>query len=87
MREALNRPTRRLNRRAAGGLLCLGCIGQRFGTLKYDTEAMKITNNPEADKMLKGPAVRAGIRMTGASAFRNRIRLLISQWKTFADES
>ncbi|MBN2211397.1 MAG: DUF1080 domain-containing protein [Sedimentisphaerales bacterium] len=40
-------------------LLCLGCIGQRFGgALKYDAEAMKITNHPEADKMLKGPAVR-----------------------------
>jgi len=42
-------------------LLCLGCIGQRFGgTLKYDAEAMKITNHPEADKMLKGPVVRQG---------------------------
>jgi predicted dehydrogenase len=42
-------------------LLCLGCIGQRFGgTLKYDAEAMKITNNPEANKMLMGPAVREG---------------------------
>lgn len=42
-------------------MLCLGCIGQRFGgTLEYDAAAMKITNNPEADKMLKGPAVRDG---------------------------
>ncbi|MBE0534701.1 MAG: DUF1080 domain-containing protein [Phycisphaerae bacterium] len=42
-------------------LLCLGCIGQRFGgTLKYDADAMKITNHPEADKMLRGPAVREG---------------------------
>jgi len=42
-------------------LLCLGCIGQRFGgTLLYDAEAMKITNHPEADQMLKGPAVRDG---------------------------
>lgn len=40
-------------------LLCLGCIGQRFGgTLKYDAAAMKITNHTEADRMLKGPAVR-----------------------------
>jgi len=40
-------------------MLCLGCIGQRFGgTLKYDAEAMKITNHPEADAMLRGPAVR-----------------------------
>lgn len=40
-------------------VLCLGCIGQRFGgTLKYDAAAMKITNNPEADKMLRGPEVR-----------------------------
>lgn len=42
-------------------LLCLGCIGQRFGgTLHYDAEAMKITNHAEADKMLRGPAVRDG---------------------------
>ncbi len=42
-------------------MLCLGCIGQRFGgTLKYDAAAMKITNHPEADKMLKGPDVRPG---------------------------
>ena len=42
-------------------LLCLGCIGQRFGgTLKYDAKAMKITNHPEADKMLRGPQVRDG---------------------------
>ncbi len=42
-------------------LLCLGCIGQRFGgTLQYDAQAMKITNNPKADAMLKGPKVRAG---------------------------
>ncbi|MCD6392979.1 MAG: Gfo/Idh/MocA family oxidoreductase [Planctomycetes bacterium] len=42
-------------------LLCLGCIGQRFGgTLKYDAAAMRITNHPEANKMLKGPAVRQG---------------------------
>ena len=40
-------------------MLCLGCIGQRFGsTLKYDAKAMKITNNAEANAMLKGPAVR-----------------------------
>ncbi len=40
-------------------MLCLGCIGQRFGgTLKYDAEAMKITNNSEADAMLRGPEVR-----------------------------
>lgn len=40
-------------------MLCLGCIGQRFGgTLKYDAEAMAITNHPEANAMLKGPAVR-----------------------------
>ncbi len=40
-------------------MLCLGCIGQRFGgTLKYDAEAMKITNHPEANEMLKGPKVR-----------------------------
>jgi hypothetical protein len=40
-------------------LLCLGCIGQRFGgTLKYDAKAMRITNNAEADKMLHGPEVR-----------------------------
>ena len=42
-------------------VFCLGCIGQRFGgTLKYDAEAMKITNHPEANAMLKGPAVREG---------------------------
>ena len=41
-------------------LLCLGCIGQRFGgTLKYDGKAMKITNNTEANKMLYGPTVRS----------------------------
>jgi len=40
-------------------MLCLGCIGQRLGgTLNYDAEAMKITNNPQADAMLKGPDVR-----------------------------
>jgi predicted dehydrogenase len=42
-------------------MLCLGCIGQRFGgTLQYDAEAMKITNHAEADAMLKGPQVRSG---------------------------
>ncbi len=42
-------------------MLCLGCIGQRFGgTLEYDAEAMKITNHPQADAMLKGPEVRKG---------------------------
>ncbi len=42
-------------------MLCLGCIGQRFGgTLIYDAEAMKITNHEEADKMLRGPEVRDG---------------------------
>lgn len=42
-------------------MLCLGCIGQRFGgTLTYDAAAMRITNHPEADAMLKGPEVRAG---------------------------
>jgi len=45
-------------------LLCLGCIGQRFGgTLKYDSDRMKITNNPEADKMLRGDTPRS--RWTG----------------------
>jgi len=40
-------------------MLCLGCIGQRFGgTLKYDAKAMKITNHPQADAMLRGPKVR-----------------------------
>ncbi len=40
-------------------MLCLGCIGQRFGgTLQYDAAAMKITNHPEANKMLTGPEVR-----------------------------
>lgn len=42
-------------------LLCLGCIGQRFGgTLQYDADAMRITNHAEADAMLKGPQVRPG---------------------------
>jgi predicted dehydrogenase len=42
-------------------MLCLGCIGQRFGgTLKYDVDTMTITNNDEANAMLKGPAVREG---------------------------
>ncbi len=42
-------------------LLCLGCIGQRFGgTLKYDAKTMKITNNTQANKMLTGPEVRDG---------------------------
>ena len=42
-------------------LLCLGCIGQRFGgTLKYDAAAMQITNHAEANAMLKGPQVRDG---------------------------
>ncbi len=40
-------------------MLCLGCIGQRFGgTLKYDAQSMRITNHPQANAMLKGPAVR-----------------------------
>ncbi len=40
-------------------MLCLGCVGQKFGgTLKYDAKAMKITNHPEANAMLKGPEVR-----------------------------
>jgi hypothetical protein len=40
-------------------MLALGCVGQRFGgTLKYDAKAMKITNHPEADAMLRGPKVR-----------------------------
>lgn len=42
-------------------LLCLGCIGQRFGgTLLYDAERMEITNHAEANAMLKGPEVRGG---------------------------
>ena len=42
-------------------LLCLGCIGQRFGgTLEYDAKAMQITNHPEANAMLKGPRIRDG---------------------------
>lgn len=42
-------------------VLCLGCIGQRFGgTLRYDGEAMKITNHAEANAMLRGPQVREG---------------------------
>ncbi len=42
-------------------LLCLGCIGQRFGgTLQYDAAAMAFANNPAANAMLKGPQVRAG---------------------------
>ena len=42
-------------------MLCLGCVGQRFGgTLKYDADTMTITNNDEANAMLKGPAVREG---------------------------
>ena len=40
-------------------MLALGCLGQRYGgTLEYDAGAMKITNNAQADAMLKGPAVR-----------------------------
>jgi predicted dehydrogenase len=40
-------------------MLCLGCIGQKFGgTLTYDAKAMKITNNAEANNMLMGPEVR-----------------------------
>lgn len=40
-------------------MLCLGCIGQRFGgTLKYDAQTMTITNHAQANAMLKGPAVR-----------------------------
>jgi hypothetical protein len=40
-------------------MLCLGCIGQRFGgTLKYDAKTMTITNHAEANAMLKGPAAR-----------------------------
>ena len=42
-------------------VLALGCVGQRFGgVLKYDAKTMRITNNPEANKMLKGPEVRDG---------------------------
>ncbi|MCI0498379.1 MAG: DUF1080 domain-containing protein [Planctomycetales bacterium] len=42
-------------------LLCLGCIGQRFGgTLQYDAAAMAITNHEQANAMLTGPQVRAG---------------------------
>lgn len=40
-------------------MLCLGCIGQRYGgSLMYDANAMKITNHEAADRMLKGPEVR-----------------------------
>jgi hypothetical protein len=74
-------------------LLCLGCIGQRFGgTLKYDAEAMKITNNPEADKMLRGPAVREGWdsydRQRPAASKKSRIMSAdIVEWENlFVDE-
>ncbi|AQT70232.1 Endo-1,4-beta-xylanase B precursor [Anaerohalosphaera lusitana] len=40
-------------------MLCLGCVGQKYpGTLKYDAKTMTITNNAEANKMLRGPEVR-----------------------------
>ena len=42
-------------------VLALGCVGQKFGgVLKYDAANMRITNNPEADKMLRGSEVRDG---------------------------
>jgi hypothetical protein len=42
-------------------LLCLGCIGQRFGgTLQYDADTMQFANHPQATAMLKGPEVRSG---------------------------
>jgi predicted dehydrogenase len=42
-------------------VLLLGVIAQRYeGVLKYDTDAMKITNNPAADAMLKNYAPRQG---------------------------
>ena len=42
-------------------MLALGCVGQRFGgTLKYDAATMTITNHEQANKMLRGPAVREG---------------------------
>jgi hypothetical protein len=40
-------------------MLCLGCVGQKYGgTLKYNAKAMKITNNRQANAMLRGPKVR-----------------------------
>ena len=40
-------------------MLCLGCIGQKFGgTLKYDAKRMMITNHAGANAMLRGPEVR-----------------------------
>lgn len=42
-------------------LLCLGCVGQRFGgTLVYDAARAQITNHPQANAMLRGPEVRPG---------------------------
>ena len=39
----------------------LGCIAQRYeGTLKYDAENMRITNHPEADKMIRNYKPREG---------------------------
>lgn len=60
-------------------LLCLGCVAQRYGgTLHYDADRMKITNHPEADKMLRGPQVREGWkaydRYEPAKSKRSRIK-------------
>jgi hypothetical protein len=42
-------------------LLCLGCIGQRFGgTLRYDANALQFLDHPQATAMLRGPQVRPG---------------------------
>lgn len=40
-------------------MLALGCVGQKYpGTLKYDAKRMMITNNADANAMLRGPEVR-----------------------------
>jgi hypothetical protein len=46
--------------------IALGAIAVKLNTkLEWDAENMKITNNPEADALLK-PAVRKGWEITGS---------------------
>ncbi len=79
-------------------MLCLGCVGQKYpGTLKYDAKTMTITNNPEANKMLKGPAVRENwdaydngkpvkskkslIKLPGKAKWENLVDTNMSKWE------
>ncbi|HDS85250.1 MAG TPA: DUF1080 domain-containing protein [Phycisphaerales bacterium] len=74
-------------------LLCLGCVGQRFGgTLRYDAASAEITNHPQANAMLKGPDVRDGWQVYDRPAVMKSKAAQIKApedvpWENLIDES